>query len=283
MCNLFGSSDTKNLQNWQSPFVNSGSLNSSLSSLSTPSSYLTGFSGGGITGSYDPSGNSSVSIDPTRAATVSGLGSTFANAATQYGTLASQWAPGSSALRTAQLNDLQSQQNAAMSNLQQNLQNRRVLGSSFAQAQADSTGLAYQQQRDTTQATDYQTELQNTAALVQAQQQASAGVYQTALNESNLEAGVAGALQQESTNAVLSATTAKANILGTLANGAQTQQGQDQRTAAQLDEQSSAGVGSLFGSLMGMSLPGTVSATGAAVSGGSVGGSLLSALPMLLA
>lgn len=271
MCDLFGgSSDSKNLKSWQSSYVNPGQLSSSLDALSTPSNFLKGFTGGGMTGGFDANGNANVSIDSTRAGQVSGLQGAFQTTADQLGGLASQWAPGASALRAAHLTDLSNQQHGAISNLRQNLQNRRVLGSSFAQNQLDSTDLAYQQQRDQTQAQDYQTELQNTASLVQAQGQASQGVYQTAINESNLEAGVGGALQQEASSAALSAAEAKAQILGGIAQGAQAQEGQNQRTAAQLDQSEASGLGSLFGTVLGLG-------TG---KGTTVGGDIFSTLAM---
>ena len=66
-------------------------------------------------------------------AAVGNIANTFGAQAADIGNIRSQWAPGMSALRGAQLASLQNQQTAGIGNLRDSLAQRRVLGSSFGQ------------------------------------------------------------------------------------------------------------------------------------------------------
>ena len=185
-----------------------------------------GFNAGGLSASF---GNNGYSISPTgdRTAAVGGIANTFGQQATDIAGLRSQFTPGFSALRQAQLSQIGSNRTAAIGNLQQNLQNRRVLGSSFAQDAVNRTQEQYDQQQQQVIAQTYLQELSAQQQLIQQQYTAARGQFQTGLDEMNLEASVAAEL------------TGKAS--STLESAAATQ--------AQLDAANAAGQGKFFGGL----------------------------------
>jgi hypothetical protein len=250
--NLFGSgsSNSKDLNRWSSPFVNPGQFTAATDALSTPSTYLQGFSGGGLTGSFSPTGAASVSADASRMGTVNNIASTYGDQATQLKQLMGTVAPGFSDMRAAYLQDNTNRQNKAISDLSANLSARRVQGSSFAANQIGDTAATFGAERAQELPQIYLQELAATNNLLNEQHAASVNQYTTALNESNLEAGVAGGLGQEATQAITNATTAKAQILGSLANTATTQSGQNARTQAQLDASAGSGAGSFISALL---------------------------------
>jgi hypothetical protein len=185
-----------------------------------------GFDAGGLKATF---GGNGYSITPSsdRSAAVGNIATTFGNQANAYGNIATQWQPGFSNLRTAQLNNINANRTAAVGNLQQNLQNRRVLGSSFAQDAINRTTQQYDQQQRDTIAQTYLQELQASQQTIQAQYGAAVQSFQTGLNEMNLEASLASDL------------TGKAS--SSMANVAEAQ--------AKLDAASAAGTGSFFGSV----------------------------------
>jgi hypothetical protein len=250
---LFGGGEsTDALKNWQSPFVNPGQLNSALSDLSTPSTFLKGFSGGGLTGSYDANGNANVTSSAGRQDLISQLSGIFTNQASKLGDLLTKVAPGFSDMRSAYLTDNTNRATAAVSNLRDNLNARRILGSSFAQDAVNRTNATFGDERAKTLPQIYLQELAATNDLLNQQSAASAQAVQTNIGEANLQAGVAGQLQQQASQAIANATAIKAQILGSLAQGAQSQQGANMRTAAELDEKAASGAGGFFGDLLGM-------------------------------
>jgi len=250
--NLFGSgsNNSKDLNNWSSPFVNPGQLNSSLSSLSSPASLLKGFTGGGLTGSYDPTGNALVTADANRGNLVSQLSGAFQDQATKLGQLLSTVAPGFSDARSAYLADNTNRAESAISDLSSNLHARRVLGSSFAQDAINRTSATYGAERAQTLPQIYMQELEATNNLLNQQHTASVNQFQTSLNESNLQAGIAGELSKEATSAISNATAVKAQILAGLADTATAQSGANARAQAEIDAKSTAGAGSFFGTLL---------------------------------
>lgn len=267
---LFGAGkSTDDLKNWQSPFVNPDQLNASLNALGDTKKNLAGFTGGGITGGFDANGNAFVSADPTRSNLVTGLSNVFGEQLMKLNGLAGQIAPGFSDMRTAALADLENQQKSAVSNLRQNLENRRVLGSSFAQDAITRANASFAGQRAATSSDIYMKELAATNDLIKQQAEAGANQVQTHLTQMNLEAGMAGALAQQATSVMSAASQLKAQLLASLAGGAQSQIGANMREAANLDEKASAGFGEMLGTLLG---PIATAVTGP------VGGAITSAL-----
>lgn len=268
-----GGKSTEALKNWQSPFVNAGSLNSTLNGLSNVAANLKGWSGGGMTGSYDANGNATVSMDPSRSGIVNGLSNVFGEQLAKLNDLAGKIAPGFSDMRTAALTDLENQQKSAIGNLRQNLENRRVLGSSFAQDAVTRANASFANQRAETSSDLYMKELAATNDLIKQQSEAGVQQMQTYLTQMNLEAGMAGAMSEQATSVMSAASQLKAQLLAQLAGGAQSQMGENMRTAAQLDEKASAGFGSMLGTLLG---PIATAVTGP------IGGALSSALTSAL-
>lgn len=169
------------------------------------------FSGGGLSGSF---GNNGYSIAPSaaRSGAVGNVASTFGQQANALGQLARQWTPGSSNLLKSQMTALQNNRSQALGNLRQNLAQRRILGSSFAQNSLANADQTYQQQIAQTQAQTYIQELQAQQSLNQQQYAAQRSQFQTGLDEMNLEAGVAADLTSKAMPALEQAASVQAQL-----------------------------------------------------------------------
>lgn len=170
-----------------------------------------GFNAGGLSATFS-GGNYNVSPSADRTAAVGNIASTFGQQAGDIAGLRSQFAPGFSALRNAQLSQITSNRTAAIGNLQQNLQNRRVLGSSFAQDAINRTQAQYDQQQADTIAQTHLQELAASQQLIQQQYAAARGGFETALNEMNLEAGIAADLTKNASGALEKAAATQADL-----------------------------------------------------------------------
>lgn len=173
----------------------------------------TGFVGGGLYGGFNPSTNSySVSPDANRMSAVQGVQQTFNQQAGDIAGLRSQWTPGASALRSSLMTALQNNRTQSLGNLRDNLAQRRVLGSSFAQNSLANADQTYQQQIQQIQAQTFLTELSAQQQLNQQQYAAARGAFQSGLDEMNLEAGLATDLTSKATTALTSAATTQAQL-----------------------------------------------------------------------
>lgn len=209
---------------------------------------MPGFSGGGLTGTF-ANGMFGVTPDASRTAAIGGIQSTFQQQADALGALRAQWAPGASALRAAQLATLQSNRTAAIGNLRDNLAQRRILGSSFAQNSLAVADQEYQQKAAEIQANTFLQELSASQQLIQQQFTAARGAFQTGLDELNLEAGLSAELTGKAAGLLESAASVQAQ-LDTHASISRaqfaTQTGIEQ---AKLNAKSAEGTGKFFGSL----------------------------------
>lgn len=243
---------------------------------------IAGFNGGGLTGGF--SGNS-FNVSPTadRSAAVGGVSSTFGGQAADIGNLRSQFAPGASQMLQTQLTALNNNRTQSLGNLSQNLAQRRVLGSSFAQNSLANADQSYQQQIAQTTAQSYLQELSVQSQLSQQQWTAARGQFQTNLDEMNLEAGVATQLTSQATSAMTSAAQTQAQL-----------DLQAQTTNANNTMKMLGGLGSLAGFALGGfgglgSLGGFLGASspsfggGSAFTGDAYGGSSSNPLPGLTA
>lgn len=213
----------------------------------------TGVNAGGLSTQFDyagGTGGTSVTASPERKGLVSDLGNTYGSLADAYGNLASTVAPGYNDLLKARLTQVNNSRDAAIGNLRQNLDSRRVLGSSFGQDTLTRADAEFSQQRDAITADNFLKSLDASNALITQQYNALRGKFQTGLDELNLEANVG---QQFS---------GKANDL--LAANAQAQ--------AKLDAQAQQGAGSFLGGLVTKMVPsgalGGMFGGGAAAAGG---------------
>ncbi len=172
----------------------SGSATAGLTNFTPP-----GINAGGLSSTYGP-GGIGITADANRTAAVSGLSDTFGQQAGEIGGLRATVAPGFSNLRTAALNQIENARSNAIGNLRENLQRRRVLGSSFAQDAASRTEAEFAQEKAKTEAQSYLQELEATNQLIQQEFTARRGVFQTGLDEMNLEANLAAGLAGKATD-----------------------------------------------------------------------------------
>lgn len=185
------------------------------------------FSGGGLSATFG-GGGYNVGASGARSDAVGSLASTFGGLASETAGLRSTVAPGYSLFRQAGLSDINTQGQATLSNLKDNLASRRILGSSFASDAFSRANADIEKQRTDFIAQSYLSELDASNKLLQQQYQASTSQFKTVLDEMNLEAGIAADLTGKASTSLASVATAQ----------------------AQLDAQNAAGIGKLFGSLL---------------------------------
>lgn len=178
---------------------------------------------------FNVSGGGTVSNSPTLQANIGNLQSTFTQGAGQLGNLAATVAPGFSQFRQAGLADIASAFQSNLSSLNQNLAQRGVAGSSFANSSISNAYANEAQQQANFEANSYLQELSSSFQLTQAQYQMQSQAYSSAINQSNIESQTAANLV--ATNNQIGAQIATAN--------------------AQLTAQSQAGLGGFVGSLIG--------------------------------
>lgn len=170
-----------------------------------------GFSGGGLSGGF-ANNTYSVGASAGRNAAVGGVANTFGQQAQDIAGVRQQWAPGMSNLRSSLMTALQNNRTQGLGNLRDNLAQRRVLGSSFAQNSLANADQQYQQQIEQAQAQTFLTELSAQQQLIQQQYTAARGQFQTSLDEMNLEAGITTQLTSQATSALSSAANTQAQL-----------------------------------------------------------------------
>lgn len=189
-------------------------------SSSKISSPLASLNAGGLSGS-----GGRITASPERQGLVSSKASTFGPQADLLKSLRESVAPGFSALRKARLAEVEGARTRSIGNLRDNLQRRRVLGSSFGQDAILRGEAEFAKEAERVQAESFLQELELTQQLTQQEFETRRGEYQTFLDELNLQAEV-----------------------GTqLASGATAQLGANARLKAELDAKSAAGAGKFFG------------------------------------
>lgn len=171
----------------------------------------TSFSAGGLSATF---ANNGYTVNPSadRTAAVGSVASTFGQQASDIAGIRSQWAPGSSALRSSLMTSLQNNRTQALGNLRDNLAQRRILGSSFAQDSLARADQEYQQNIKQIQDQTFLQELQANQQLIQQQYTAARGQFQTHLDEMNLEAGLAADLSGKANSALASAASTQAQL-----------------------------------------------------------------------
>lgn len=197
-----------------------------------------GFSSPGVTGSYS-SGQYNIGQTPQLSSAIGGLQNTLQGQAGALKNLAGTVAPGFSQFRRAGLADLATQQKANISNLRDNLAQRRVLGSSFANSQVSQANADYAQNRANFIAQSYLQELSASQSLVNQQYQAAAQSYTVGINQMNLETGVAAQLTQQASQLSAQMAQAQAGLNQSAAQFNATQEANSQ-----------AGLGKFLGSLL---------------------------------
>lgn len=187
---------------------------------STPSFTPASINAGGLSGR-----GGKITSSPERQGLVNSLASTFGPQAEIFKGLREGVTPGMSALRDARLAEVESARSRAVGNLRDNLQRRRVLGSSFGQDAVLRGEAEFAKEAERVQAESFLQEMELTSQFTQQEFEARRGEFQTYLDDLNLQAEV-----------------------GTqLASGATAQLGANARLKAQLDATASAGAGKFFG------------------------------------
>lgn len=175
----------------------------------------TGFSGGNIT----------VTPSAERLGLVRGISDSFGEKAGLLGLLRKSVAPGMSDLRTSRLGEIENARTSAIGNLRENLARRRVLGSSFGQDAITRAESEFAGQRDRVAAESFLQELELSNQLIDQEFTAARQVFQTSLDELNLEADVAVKLGAKATETL----------------------GANARALAELNAKEAAGAGKFFG------------------------------------
>lgn len=185
-----------------------------------------GFNAGGLNTSAGPNGYS-VSSSPERLGLVGNVAGLYGQQADELGGLRNRVAPGASDLRAARLTELDNARTAAMGNLRENLQRRRVLGSSFGQDTLARADAEFGQAKSKASAETFLQELELTNNMLNQQFEAARGQYSTQLNELNLQADVASKL----------------------AGGATATLGANARFLSEMNAKDAAGQGKFFGEM----------------------------------
>ena len=192
-------------------------------------------SAGGLTATASDR-NVNVASSSGRKSLVSRTSKAFRNQARTLAGLRGRVAPGVSDLRASRLAAVGDARSRAIGNLRENLQRRRVLGSSFGQDALTRTEAEFGRERDRVESETFLQELELTTQLLDRETKARTNSFQTRLNELNLQADLAQGIGSQATT-ILNQT---AQLQASLALRA----GQFNAKSAQ---QSSAGAGQFFG------------------------------------
>lgn len=169
------------------------------SSKAAPPPPPTGISAGGLTSSMS-GGNIGITPSAERLGIVSNISGNFGRLGDELGILRSRVAPGISELRASRLAEIEDARNRAIGDLRENLQRRRVLGSSFgndaiARAESEFGGARERAAAESTLA-----ELELTNNFINQEFQAQRSQFQTFLDELNLQANLAAGLAGKATD-----------------------------------------------------------------------------------
>lgn len=209
-----------------------------------------GINAGGLTGVVNKK-DATVTSSAERQNLVGQISATFPQLASEIATQRAQVTPGFGELTRSRLAEIESARQRSIGNLAQNLQSRRVLGSSFGQDALIRAEREFTQEAEKAKAESFLQELEMNNQLLQQEFEARRGEFQTQLDELNLQAEVGTQLASQAT----------------------AQLGENARLQAQLDAQSAAGFGQLLG--LGLNLVtggmGGTAATGAGAALNAVG------------
>lgn len=159
----------------------------------------TGFNAGGLSAGFDGT-NFNVSPSAERLGMVGGVANTFGGAADAFSALRARVAPGISELRANRLNEIENARTRSIGDLRDNLQRRRVLGSSFGTDAIARAENEFGGARERVAAESTLQELELTQQFTQQEFAARRQQFQTGLDELNLEANIASGLTGKATD-----------------------------------------------------------------------------------
>jgi hypothetical protein len=209
---------------------------------------FTGFNGGGLSSTMN-NGTIGVNASTDRLGVIGKLANLFPEFGDQYAQLRARLDPASGALKTAALSEIENTRTRAIGNLRDNLQRRRVLGSSFAQDTLANAEAEFAQQRAKTSADIDMQAIEATQQLLGQELEVRQGEFTTWLGELNLQAGLSAELAsayQSETNANARALAA---IIGNLTSNSQNVNAANLRQAATLAAEADKGQGALLSEL----------------------------------
>lgn len=137
---------------------------------------------------------------PERERLVSSLASLFPEQAQEIAGLRARVTPGFGELTQSRLQEVESARQRAIGNLSENLQRRRVLGSSFAQDALARAESQFGREAQRARAQSFLEELDLTNQLIGQEYNARRGEFQTYLDELNLQADLATQLASGATS-----------------------------------------------------------------------------------
>lgn len=158
----------------------------------------TGFSGGGLKGSFN-NGRFEVGPSQSRLDRVGSIARTFPEQAQEISNIRKQFIPGLGRLTQTRLGLIGNARDRAIGNLRENLSRRRVLGSSFAGDALSRAELEFAQEQDRVQQEALLQELEVQNNLINQEFDLKRGEFQTFLSEMNLSADIASKLSQGAT------------------------------------------------------------------------------------
>lgn len=205
-----------------------------------------GFQAGGLTSKFN-NGVLSIKSNAGRKGLVGRIASTFPEQAAFLADLRSKVAPGFSDLRAARLGQIENARVSAVGDLKENLQRRRVLGSSFAGDAVNRAELTFGQEKDKVAAETFMHELALTHELIGEEYDVRRKQFETRLGELNLQADLGTKLHADASSVMAESAKLQAELASMKAQlAAQTGIAQ-----ANLDAQAQAGAGKLFGTIFG--------------------------------
>lgn len=159
----------------------------------------TGFNAGGLFTKFQ-NGNYVSTPSAGRTAAVGDIANTYGDLGNETAALRSTVTPGYNQLLQARLDQLNNTARASIGDLRQNLQARRILGSSFGQDTLTRANAEFGMQRDQIVADNFIKSLAANNELLNQEFKARTQQFQTGLDELNLEAGVASKLTADATS-----------------------------------------------------------------------------------
>jgi hypothetical protein len=228
-------------------FVNQGQIDSAISGLDK--NPFAGFEAGGLRAGLDSSGRVTVGATSERMGALGALRALFPQQAGEIEALRAKVAPGMSELRSSRLAELESSRSRAIGNLRDNLQRRRVLGSSFAADTLANTEAEFAQQKDKVTAESFMTELEMTNQLLGQEFDLRRGEFQAALDAMNMEADLAAQLSSQVTDIMAASARYKAQVVAGLATSGAQIDSNNAANRARLLAESDKGAGSFIGQI----------------------------------
>lgn len=150
------------------------------------------FSAGGLQGTFNRRNNTySVTSTTDRQNTIGQIASSFGEQAGLVRGLRERVAPGVSDLRLSRLKQVEDARTSAIGNLRENLQRRRILGSSFAADTIARSEAEFAREKERVEAESFLQELDLTHQAIQQEFELRRGEFQTKIGEMNLQAEIA--------------------------------------------------------------------------------------------